>query len=45
MEAVTKQGTSILIFLDLVHILILISKTVFVSVYTPLAAILFSANV
>jgi len=45
MEAVAKQGTSILIFLDLVHILILISKTVFVSVHTPLVAILFTASV
>jgi hypothetical protein len=45
MEAVARQGTSILISLDLVHLLILISKTVFVSMYTPLVAILFSASV
>ena len=45
MEAVAKQVTSILIFLDLVHILILISKTVFALVYTLLVAILFSASV
>ena len=30
--------------LDLVHMLILVSKTVFVSVCTPLVAILFSAS-
>jgi hypothetical protein len=34
----------ILIYLDPVHMLILISKTVFVSVYTPLVAILFNAS-
>jgi hypothetical protein len=34
----------ILILLDLVHMLILISKTVFVSVYTPLIAILFTES-
>jgi hypothetical protein len=34
----------ILILLDLVHMLILVSKTVFVSVCTPLVAILFSAS-
>ena len=30
--------------LDLIHIFILVSKTVFISVYTPLVAILFSAS-
>ena len=34
----------ILIHLDLVHMLILVSKTVFISVYTPLVAIRFSAS-
>jgi hypothetical protein len=34
----------ILIYLDPVHMLILVSKTVFVSVYTPLVAILFNAS-
>ena len=35
---------SILILLDLVHLFILVSKTVFISVCTPLVAILFSAS-
>jgi hypothetical protein len=33
-----------LIHLDFVHMLILVSTTVFVSVYTPLVAILFGAS-